>query len=115
MTRTRMFAATTSVVAILAALVALPASAADVTKARLENADLEPQNWLLGFQNYQSQRYSRLNQINQSNVDKLKVAFTVPLSDALRGRTTATLENHGLVDNGFMYIDAGDGVIMNID
>ena len=112
----RRVAATTTVLgAVLAAAMALPASAADVTKARLENADTEPQNWLLGFQNYSSQRYSRLNSINQNNVQNLKVAFTVPLSDALKGRATATLENHGLVDNGFMYIDAGDGVIMKVD
>ena len=55
----------------------LPTMAADVTQERLENADAEPQNWLLPFQNYSSQRYSRLDQINRDNAKDLKV---VPLN-----------------------------------
>lgn len=94
----------------------IPAAfAADATKTRLENADAEPHNWLIGFQNYSSQRYSRLAQINRNNVHTLKVAFTVPMNDALRGRPTASLEQHGLVDDGFMYITASHGMEYKID
>ena len=82
----------------------LPALAADVTPARLANADAEPQNWLMGFQNYSSHRYSRLNQITKANVANLKVAFTVPLATGLSGRTTNNMENYPLVDDGYMYI-----------
>ena len=47
----------------MAAALAMPAGAADVTQTRLENADQEPQNWLT-----QSSRFSLLNQINRENV-----------------------------------------------
>ncbi len=96
-------------------LAAVPAVAADVTQTRLENADAEPQNWLTGFQNYSSHRYSRLSQINRSNVGDLHVAFTVPLTTALLGRSYADLENPPLVDDGFMYLDDAGGVIYKVD
>ena len=86
-----------------------------MTKARLENAVNEPQNWLLGFQNYASHRYSKLAEINRDNVASLRVAFTVPMSDALLGRDYADFAQHGLVEDGFMYIDTGTGIIYKID
>ncbi|MBM3508481.1 MAG: hypothetical protein FJX64_12540, partial [Alphaproteobacteria bacterium] len=53
----RLRAATTTILGgALAALLAMPAQAADVTQPRLENADGEPHNWLLPFQNYGSHR-----------------------------------------------------------
>ena len=72
----------------LAAAVAWPALAAEVTQSRLENANSEPQNWLLGFGNYQGHMFSRLTQINRDTVGNLKVAFTLPWSSrfARRGR-----------------------------
>src|SRR5262249_44869421 len=59
--------------------VAWPVVAANVDQNRLNNADAEPQNWLLPFQNYQGHMFSRLNQINKQNVANLKVAFTIPI------------------------------------
>jgi len=99
----------------LAALISWPAAAADVTHARLVNADAEPQNWLMGFQNYSSHRYSRLTQINKGNVANLKVAFTMPITSGMTGRTDVQLENYGLVDDGFMYLDDAAGVFYKID
>jgi len=93
----------------------LPALAVDVNQTRLENADAEPQNWLMGFQNYSSHRYSRLSQINKSNVANLKAAFSVPVISGLLGRTAITLENYGLVDGGFMYLDDGAGIFYKLD
>ena len=92
-----------------------PTAAADVTNTRLEKADAEPQNWLMPFQNYGAHRYSRLNQINRDNVANLRVAFTVPVTTGLLGRTSMNLENHPLVDDGFMYYDDGAGVIFKVD
>src|SRR3954447_12706040 len=67
------------------AAVAAPASAAsyklDVNSGRLINADSEPQNWLIMNQNYASQRYSRLTQINRSNIKDLKLVFAMALGD----------------------------------
>ena len=100
---------------LVTASVSAPALAADVTQSRLENADAEPQNFLLGFQNYSSHRFSRLTQINKSNVANLKVAFTVPITTGLIGRTTIGLENYGLVDDGIMYLDDGGGQFYKVD
>ncbi len=105
----------TIVAAAVATMLVSPAGGAAVTKARLENAANEPQNWLLGFQNYASHRYSKLSEINRDNVADLRVAFTVPMSDALLGRDFADFYQHGLVDDGFMYIDTGTGIIYKID
>ncbi len=99
----------------LGALAVAPAYAADVTAERLANADAEPQNWLMGFQNYSSHRFSRLDQINRDNVADLKVAFTLPLSTGLRGRNDIQLENYGLVDDGFMYFDDAGGIFYKVD
>jgi len=100
---------------ILAVAILTPAVAREATQGRLENADTEPQNWLIGFQNYSSHRYSRLNQINRSNVDKLRVAFVLPMNDGLRGRNTANFEQHALVDDGFLFIDSGNGMTYKVD
>ncbi|MCC6982348.1 MAG: hypothetical protein IT535_03670 [Bauldia sp.] len=91
------------------------AFAADVTQERLENADAEPHNWLMGFQNFSSHRYSRLDEINLDNIGDLRVAYTVPLATGLIGRTTNNLENYGLVDDGYMYVDDGSGQFFKLD
>ncbi len=98
----------------LGAVLATPAFAADVTQQRADNADAEPQNWILPMQNYSSHRYSRLDEINRDNVANLRVAFTVPLNDALRGRNLADNEGTPLVDDGMMYLDTGN-TFMRID
>src|SRR3954447_15843574 len=100
---------------LLAAFVSPAALAANVTPTRLANADSEPQNWLMGFQNYSSHRFSRLNQINKSNIANLKLAFTLPLTSGLIGRTEVQLENYGLVDDGFMYLDDAAGIFYKLD
>ncbi|MGD9739953.1 MAG: pyrroloquinoline quinone-dependent dehydrogenase [Bauldia sp.] len=98
-------------------LLALPSAAqeAPVTQDRLNNADAEPQNWIIPFQNYSSHRYSRLDEINRDTVGDLRVAFTVPLSDTLRGRNLADNEAAPLVDGGFMYIEGHSGFLYKID
>jgi alcohol dehydrogenase (cytochrome c) len=116
-TLARLLKTTTAITLVGGTMLALamPARAAEVSQTRLENADSEPQNWLLGFQNYSSHRFSRLNQINTNNVGNLKVAFTIPVTTALLGRKDINLENHVLVDDGFMYFDDGGGVIYKVD
>jgi len=99
----------------LAAMLAVPASAAPVTHTRLLNADREPANWLSVFQNYQGHRYSRLNQINRNNVQNLKPAFTVPLTSALKHGKTPGLQGAPLVDDGMMFVGDGWGTLQKID
>jgi alcohol dehydrogenase (cytochrome c) len=107
--------ATTMLGGAIALAIALPVSAADVTQARLENADSEPHNWLMGFQNYYSHRYSRLSQINRDNVGDLKVAYTISLNTALIGRTSVNAQNYPLVDDGMMYVDDNGAMYYKID
>jgi len=99
----------------LAAAIAMPAMAFNVTQNRMEAADREPQNWLMGFQNYGAHRYTRLTQINRDTIGGLRVAFTVPMSEVLNGSPEADFQQHGLVDDGFMWIDGGYGLIYKID
>ena len=89
--------------------------AAEVSYARLVNADAEAENWLLPLQNYSGHRYSRLNQINRANVRGLRLAFAVPITSAVSEGRTPNLENHPLVDGGLMYFDDGRGRFYKID
>src|SRR5262245_12804221 len=86
-----------------------PALAADVTYDRLINADKEPQNWLTNHQNYSSQRFSGLNQINKQNAKDLKLAYAVTLKYNQGNAARAYGDNQAtpLVDDGFMYVVDG--------
>lgn len=103
--------------AAIAACIGSAALAADVTKQRLENADGDPNNWITWGQNYSSHRYSALAQINRNNVGNLKVAFSMPLTNALDGipNNTANLEMTPLVDDGFLYLNSAYGLHYKID
>ena len=84
--------------------------AADVTFDRLLNP--EPHNWLMVHRDYTAQRHSTLDQINKSNVKNLKLQFAVAIG--------GTSPNEGLqvtplVDDGFMYVIDGWGVVYKID
>lgn len=92
-----------------------PANAEPATQERLNNADSEPENWLIPFQNYESHRYSRLDEINTGNVGDLRVAFTVSLEDNNRGRATNDNQGTPLVDDGVMWVEAHSGMLYRID
>ena len=98
---------------VLAAAIAAPALAVDVTNNRLLNADKEPQNWLMVHGEYNSNRYSRLDQINRGNVGSLHVAFAV----AIGGIKDAggQIEANPLVDGGFLYQTDAWGTVYKID
>ena len=87
-----------------------PARAADVTYERLLNP--EPQNWLMNHRTFDSQRHSPLDAINKSNVKNLKLQFAIAL-----GGTSGNedLEATPLVEDGFMYMIDGWGVVYKID
>src|SRR5215470_19489481 len=86
------------------------AGAADVTAERLLNP--EPQNWLMNHRTYDGQRFSPLTRINRGNAKNLKLTYAVPL-----GGTTGdeSVEATPLVENGFLYITDGWGVLYKID
>ena len=94
------------------ALMATPAFAADVTPARLVNADKEPQNWLMNHRTYDGQRFSPLAQINKANVKGLRLAYSV----ALGGRAGNEFnEATPLAEDGFLYTVNSWGVVYKID
>jgi alcohol dehydrogenase (cytochrome c) len=84
--------------------------AADVTYERLLHP--EPQNWLMNHHDYGAQRYSTLDAINKSNIKSLKLKFAVALGGSSGNES---LEATPLVEDGFMYIADGWGVVYKID
>jgi alcohol dehydrogenase (cytochrome c) len=85
-------------------------SAAEVTYERLQHP--EPQNWLMNHHDYGAQRFSALDVINKSNIKNLKLKFAVALGGSAGNES---LEATPLVEDGFMYIADGWGVVYKID
>jgi len=115
--RVRSIRNTALLVSPLLASTCLSAMAGDVTSTRLMNADKEPQNWLMVNKDYDSHRYSTLDQINKDNVKNLHVAFTVALG-GVNGVGEMALGGHQstpLVDDGFMYVVDGFGAVYRLD
>jgi alcohol dehydrogenase (cytochrome c) len=88
------------------------AVAADVTAQRLNNAEKEPQNWLMNHGTYDSQRYSRLDKINTTNVKGLKLAYAVAIGGTA---INENLEATPLAEDGFLYVVDLWGVVYKID
>ena len=87
-----------------------------VNKARLVNAQNEPQNWLLMNGDYGSQRFSKLTAINRSNVGQLRMVWALALGGMQdTGKDGPEAETNPLVDNGFMYTSDGWGTVYKID
>ena len=97
---------------------ALPASAASaapplppamVDDARLTHAEREPQNWLTYGGTWSEQRYSRLEQIDASNVAALKPAWSFEFD------TTRAQESTPLVVDGVMYVSSAWSKVYALD
>jgi alcohol dehydrogenase (cytochrome c) len=104
--------------ALLTAFTAGPALAASDTSAeRLLNTAKEPQNWLTHHGNYSATRYSTLDQINQSNIKDLHVAWTFALGGIEGGGIWphGGLEGTPVVEDGFMYVTDGWGSVYKLD
>ena len=85
-----------------------PAWAADVTPERLVNAgtDAEAGNWLLVGKNYNSNRFSSLNEINASNVGGLRVITAAPIGGTEpSGFGVGSVQTTPLASDGFLYVD----------
>ncbi len=87
---------------------AKPAPAA-IDAARLIKADSEPGNWMTSARTYGEQRFSPLDQINASNVGKLKLAWYFDLETA-RGQ-----EATPLVVDGVMYVSTAWSIVKAFD
>ncbi|MGH9391611.1 MAG: PQQ-binding-like beta-propeller repeat protein, partial [Vicinamibacteria bacterium] len=82
-----------------AVLASAPLESQEVTAARIESASAEPENWLTYGGNYQAWRYSALDQLDASNVNRLKVAWAFQLGEVDFG-----LQATPLVADGVLYV-----------
>ena len=76
---------------------------------RIINADSEPGNWLSHGRNYEEQRYSHLDQINQQTVKDLELEWSLEMG------TTRGLEATPIVDNGIMFVTSAWSVVHAVD
>ena len=80
-----------------------------VTWDRLVNAADEPQNWLMYSGTFDSQRFSRLNQINTENAATLELKWTHYIPQLDRNETTP------LVVDGVMFITESPSNLTAVD
>ena len=73
-------------------------SDAEVTFDRILNASNEPENWLTYNGGYNSQRFSILDQVNQTNVENLKLQWT------LQNQVFGAWQSNPIVADGIMYV-----------
>ena len=74
-----------------------------VTEEMLTTAQEDPNNWLMVTGNYTGNRYSKLGQINESNVSKLVPKWIFSLGTLDAQNTTP------VIHNGIMYVTASHG------
>ncbi|GAB3649177.1 pyrroloquinoline quinone-dependent dehydrogenase [Ramlibacter alkalitolerans] len=95
---------------VASALLAPAARAADVDNRRLVDADKTPADWLTYHGTYKSWHYSGLDQINASNVGKLKVAWSHATPKSTRG-----LQTFPLVADGILYYSGAYNQLFALD
>ena len=88
---------------------AAPSFSSPVTNERLLNSAAEPHNWLMYSGNYASQRYSELDQINNTNAGQLKMQWAFQLRALDRAETTP------LVIDGVMYVTEAPSNVIALD
>jgi PQQ-dependent dehydrogenase (methanol/ethanol family) len=89
--------------------VAAERSTAWIDHERLANADAEPGNWLAHGRTWSEQRFSPLNQVNDSNVSELGLAWHFDL-DTARGQQATPI-----VVDGVMYTTSAWSKVQVLD
>jgi quinohemoprotein ethanol dehydrogenase len=88
---------------------AFPVGSAAVNADRLLKAEREPGSWLTAGNNYQEQRFSQLDQINETNVSQLGLAWYADI-DTERGQ-----ESTPIVVDGVMYLTTAWSMVKAYD
>ncbi|MDX1981839.1 MAG: PQQ-dependent dehydrogenase, methanol/ethanol family [Bryobacteraceae bacterium] len=83
--------------------------AAQVSHERILNAGREPGNWLTYSGNFAGHRFSPLDQINESNVAKLRPVWTFPVNSLQKFEATP------LVVDGVMYVSEPPSNVTALD
>ncbi|MBI3667336.1 MAG: PQQ-dependent dehydrogenase, methanol/ethanol family [Acidobacteria bacterium] len=84
--------------------------AQEITSKRLIEADREPHNWLTYARTYNAWRYSPLDKINRSNIQRLAPVWSFQTGDVEGG-----LQCTPLVADGVMYISTSWNRVYAID
>jgi quinohemoprotein ethanol dehydrogenase len=84
-------------------------NAARVDQPRLDNAGSEPQNWMTHGGTYAEQRFSALDQVNETNVSRLGLAWFYEF-DTNRGQ-----ESTPIVVDGVMYVSTAWSKVFALD
>jgi alcohol dehydrogenase (cytochrome c) len=95
--------------ALLSSHALAPSALAQVTAQRLERAAAEPGNWMMYSGTYDSQRYSRLTQINKANVSRLELQWVA------QNQVPGVWQSNPLVVDGIMYLTQRPNDAMAID
>ena len=82
----------------------------DVSSERIENADTEPQNWLTYSGSYSSWRHTRLDEITATNVENLKLAWSLQIDTS-----EPYIESTPLVVDGLMYLTTPESDVIAAD
>jgi alcohol dehydrogenase (cytochrome c) len=85
-------------------------AAQNVSYEQLLHADSTPQDWLMYGGDYQSQRFSRLTQINRGNVHSLKAAWMYQPNPPMQ-----PIETSPVVVGGIMYVTEPLGTVTALD
>ena len=93
---------------ILLALLAAPAYA-QISYEQILQAEDEPESWLTYNGSYMSQRYSRLTQIDQDNVEDLELRWL------LQNQVFGAWQSSPIVADGVMYLTERPNSIMAVD
>lgn len=91
-------------------LTAALVSGAEVDSERLNRADQEPENWLTYYGAYKSWRYSPLDQIDRSNIGRLRPVWAFE-----SGVTDGGLQAAPLVIDGTMYVSTAWNHVFALD
>jgi len=87
-----------------------PKMAGDVDAARLQAADLEPQNWFTGGRDQDGSYYSPLSDIDAKNIQRLGFAWQYDLGNPKRGQ-----EATPIVIDGVMYTSGTWGYVYAVN
>ena len=81
----------------------------NVPYERIRDADKEPGNWLTYSRDYSGQRYSPLDQVNTSNVGKLRIAWMRQVDE------TDTFETSPIAVDGTLFVTEPPNIVEALD
>jgi alcohol dehydrogenase (cytochrome c) len=94
---------------MIVGVVTVGAAPRSITYERIRDSSAEPGNWLTYSGNYQGHRFSKLSEINKTNVARLKAAWVYQMSDPDKFETSP------IVVDGTLYITERSNIVTALD